>query len=302
MNRLKMLKQLKNIANLGLLLGLGNLNLAAQVAPTNRPSGQPIPAAPANLPPPPANLPRPAPTAPPIAVPFDPTGAIMDANQMPLRVMGGGVFQLANVTMDKRRRTVSFPAVVNLNQGTMEYFLVTAYGKVHESILRTETMPHHIHIAMLLMDVNDANNLPTPGDSRGSAADGPAKPQARQTTISTPDKESLPGDKIAIEVSWNIEGKETIRRAEDLVLNLQKKSAMDSGHWAYTGSQVLAGNFGAQVSGSLASLITDREALINNVGAGHENDDIWGANTKNLPPPNTPVRVTLKLEGGKSKN
>ncbi len=40
----------------------------------------------------------------------------------------------------------------------MEYFLVTTYGKVHESILRTETMPYHIHLAMLLSDVRDASS------------------------------------------------------------------------------------------------------------------------------------------------
>ena len=44
------------------------------------------------------------------------------------------------------------------------------------------------------------------------------------------------------------------------------------------------------------------QAPINNIGVGHENDDIGSVNTDSLPPVNTPVRVTLRLEGGKPKD
>src|SRR6185503_20935166 len=54
------------------------------------------------------------------------------APNLPLRMIGTGVFQLGEVTLDKPHRTVGFPAVLKLNEGPMEYFLVTDYGKTHE--------------------------------------------------------------------------------------------------------------------------------------------------------------------------
>src|SRR3954467_6550095 len=59
----------------------------------------------------------------------------------PLREIGPGIFQLGDIRIDKHKRTVSFPAVLNLRQGAMEYLMVSSWGKVHESILRTETEP-----------------------------------------------------------------------------------------------------------------------------------------------------------------
>jgi hypothetical protein len=70
---------------------------------------------------------------------------------------------------------------------------------------------------------------------------------------------------------------------------------MRTGDWVYTGSRVIEGLFLAEIDGSVVSLVTDGEALINNEGSGHDNDIIWLANTNSLPPTNTPVTVSIKL-------
>ena len=50
----------------------------------------------------------------------------------------------------------------------------------------------------------------------------------------------------------------------------------------------------------MISLITDPDAIINNQGSGHENDEIWGMNTKLIPPVSHPVTVTIRvIEGQK---
>jgi hypothetical protein len=238
---------------------------------------------------------RPVPSPPPMAPPLGP-GGLMSPDHLPLRIMGAGVFQLANLTLNKPDRSVSFPALINMDQGPMEYLLVTAYGKVHESILRTETMPYHIHVAMLLLDA-------TGGSTNVAMAAAPGSPDAKRSapTISTPGKETLSGDKISIEIRWQLDGKEVTRSAEELISNLETKSLMAKGHWVYNGSHVVAGSFGAQVSGSIVSLITDRESLMNYIGPGHDNDDIWAVRTNSLPPVNTPVTVTLRLQGEAAK-
>jgi hypothetical protein len=46
------------------------------------------------------------------------------------------------VRLDQRRHCVMFPATLNLDHGAMEYFLVSTFGKTHQSILRIEAEPY----------------------------------------------------------------------------------------------------------------------------------------------------------------
>ncbi len=239
----------------------------------------------------------PPPTLPPESVPGSP-GSLTDT---PLKAIGPGVFELGSVTLDKQQRTVSFPAVLNLDQGPMEYLLVTTKGKLHESILRTETEPHDIHVAMLLLDAKVSGTNAFFAASTGDRRDPQTTAQGRAQPLANPAKEVLPGHTVTIDVSWRADGQERRLRAEELVFNAEARSAMPKGRWVYHGSRVEDGLFFAQLSGSVVSLITDPDALVNNAGAGHEDDKIWTANTNNLPPWNTPVRVTLKLEDKQPK-
>ncbi len=165
----------------------------------------------------------------------------------------------------------------------MEYLLVSTWGKVHESILRTETEPYHIHTAMLLLG---ARGMGT-NEQDLVAFSGPY--------VSHPSSVRLPGDKITLLLKWKAGGKEIRKRAEQLVFNNKRKSVLGRGAWVYTGSLFIDESFLAQREGSIVSLVTDPEALINNTGPGHDNDTIWTPNTKHLPPPDTPVQVIIKL-------
>jgi len=201
----------------------------------------------------------------------------------PLREIGPGIFQLGDITIDKHQRTVSFPAVLNLRQGAMEYLLVSSWGKVHESILRTETEPYRIHLAMLLLGAKGAGT----NDEETIEVPGPF--------LSHPANVRVPGDHISIEIRWKTSAKEIRRRAEELVYNVQKKSRLGRGNWIYNGSFMEETTFLAQREGSIISLVTDPEALINSNGVGHDNDTIWIANTNRLPSANVPLQVLIKL-------
>jgi hypothetical protein len=113
--------------------------------------------------------------------------------------------------------------------------------------------------------------------------------------VSHPPNIRLHGEAVSIEMKWTVNGRETRRRAEELIFNSEQKSVMRAGDWVYTGSRIAEGLFLAEIDGSVISLVTDPEALINNEGTGHDNDTIWLANPTNLPPTNTPVTVTIKL-------
>jgi hypothetical protein len=71
--------------------------------------------------------------------------------------------------------------------------------------------------------------------------------------------------------------------------------------WVYNGSLLEGHSFLAQREGSIVSLVTDPEALINNTGPGRDNDTIWTTRTNNLPLADVPLEVVIKLSSQKQK-
>jgi hypothetical protein len=200
-----------------------------------------------------------------------------------LRMVEPGIFEIGKVRLDQRRRSVSLPAVLDKAQGLMEYFLVTTYGKTHESILKTEAQPYHIHLAMLLLGADGPGNPEFPG-SPTNGVPGP---------VIHPSRETIPGNKVAIDVKWKTPEGDARHSAQDLIYKNDSRAAMEQGHWVYNGSLIVNNKFLAQMDGSIISLVTDPVALINNTGPGHDNDLIWEPNPANLPPPDVPVEVTI---------
>ena len=191
----------------------------------------------------------------------------------PLKQIRPGVFELGQVRLDKDKRTVSFPASVNQREGNIEYVVVTATGKTHESLLLTTAEPFHLQLAFLLLGAKGAGTNALPED--------PARP--------------LSGDKVEIAFNWNEDGKMLRFRAEEFVHDRKAGGPARRGDWIYTGSRLRDDGFAAQLDGSIVSLITDADALINNPRPGREDDDNWLVRTNNLPPLHAPVEVTIRL-------
>jgi hypothetical protein len=237
--------------------------------------------------PPATNLPTKEVTSP---KPADPSKAIESSitalTNTPVRMVEPGVFQIGKIRLDQRRRSVTFPAVLNRAGGLMEYFLVTTYGKTHESILKTQAEPYHIHLAMLLLGADGPGNAEFPG----SPANGVPGP------VVHPSKDIIPGNKVAISVKWNAPGGDVVHSAEELIYKQDAQAVMEHGSWVYNGSLIVHNKFLAQMDGSIISLVTDPVALINNTGPGHDNDLIWEPNPGNLPPPDLPVEVTITFQ------
>ena len=196
-----------------------------------------------------------------------------------LKQIAPGLFEIGAVRLDQERHAVRFPATVNMKDGAIEYLLVTKNGKTHESLLRTDAEPQHIHLAMLLLGAKGAGT------------------NAFLEDLTKP----LPGDRVSLEIQCLTDGKEKRFRAEDLVFNTQTQAVMTRGGWVYNGSRLVEGTFLAQRDGSIVSLMTDEDALINNPRLGRENDKIWQPNAGRLPPVNTPVEVILTLEAPAGK-
>jgi len=218
-------------------------------------------------------------------------------NEPPLKQISRDIFQLGAVRLDKSRKTVQFPAQLNMRDGLIEYLLVNARGKTYESLLRTDTEPYYIHLAMLLIGAKGAPQtaalLHAPSES--FHVNHPAG------ATNSPPALAIQGDPVTIELAWQLPDGRKQLRAEDCIMNLATKTNANHGPWTYNGSRVINGIFVAQHEASIVAMIDDIDAMVNNPRPGSDNDEIWQINSNVLPPTNTPVEVTFKLETPSNK-
>lgn len=185
----------------------------------------------------------------------------------------GGSVQVGLVALNQTNRSISFPVAVNLREETVEYAVVHKAGKTHESMFRTEARPQDIHVAMLLLGAK-------PAMTNFFGADGRASPT---------------GSLVSVEVEWSNRGVPSRCPLEDLVLDRQTTNSLPRGDWIYNGSNFSEGMFTAERDGSIISLHSDADALVNNPRPGRTNDDLHLPFAAKLPPMGTPAIITIKL-------
>ena len=187
------------------------------------------------------------------------------------------MFRIGDIKINKKQRTISFPAEVNMSRGLLEYVLVRIGGKTHESLLRTLCEPYNLQIALLLLGF-----------------EGTDRPLAFQGDPGIPRGE--PVDLIIEYIASD--GKPVILHPEQWleIRNDSRKNDAQRLEWRYTGSIAVNGRFLAQSDGSIIALYHDPVAMIDNASPGGESDKIWFVKEDALPPVGTPVTVTVKAK------
>ena len=204
-----------------------------------------------------------------------------------IREESPGIYQIGLLRLDQKAMTLTFPGALNMNQGLLEYLIVTPLGSTHESLLVTDVPPTDIQFAMLLLG------------AKGSGINTPAPDQAPPPQIDAKYLKTAPrlvGDDILIRVKWKAGSEEKVAPVEDWLINLQNKKTVSRGPWTYNGSMFSGGHFLAQVEGSVGALVTNPAALINNPRKGNDDDQIWQVNEKAVPPVNAPVQIIIELK------
>lgn len=196
--------------------------------------------------------------------------------------LGGDLFETGGIRFDAKRKAATFPAKVNMTEGLLEYLLVGAGGKTHESLLVTDVEPLQLHTVMLLLG------------AKGAPPDHPAPPSGAITAGALANSAPVKGDRIGISVRRLDHEKEPAIPVEDLIQNVKTHAPMSRSPWIYNGSYIFEGQFLAQEDKSIAALVDDPEALINNPRAGHDDDQIWAPNAKKLSA-NSHVEITITL-------
>lgn len=203
-----------------------------------------------------------------------------------IREEAPGIYQIGLLRLDQKAMTLTFPGALNMNQGLLEYLIVTPMGSTHESLLVTDVPPTDIQFAMLLLG------------AKGSGIHTPAPDQAPPPQLDAKYLKTAPrlvGDEILIRVKWKAGGEEKVAPVEDWLINLQNKKTVSRGPWIYNGSMFSGAHFLAQTEGSVAALVTNPAALINNPRKGNDDDQIWEVNERAVPPVNAPVQIVIQL-------
>ena len=201
-----------------------------------------------------------------------------------------GIFEIGQLRLDQKARTVTFPATVNKTgaDDLLEYLLVNSDGQTHESLLLTTVPPTDLHFAMLLLGAKGSGDAATKAQESGGG-------QINAEFLKRAPK--LTGDRIQISAKWkSADGTEQSAPVEDWIFNLDAKQPMTRGPWLYTGSAFIEGKFRAQTEGCFGALVTYPPALINNPRKGNDRDDIWAVNAKAVPPVDTPLELLIKIE------
>jgi hypothetical protein len=216
-----------------------------------------------------------------------------DAAPPEMRELSPGVFELGKMRLDKNASSLAVPGKVNMVKGALEYLICTPQGSTHESLLVSEVQPSDIHFGMLLLGAKGAGILtPAPSDA--------PPPQINAEYLKRAPR--LQGDRVTLTAKWkDAEGKERSAPVEDWVLNTETHKAAVRGPWIYTGSMFAENTFLAQAEGSIATVVTNPAALINNPRKGSDNDQIWVVNEKNVPPLDTPIEIVIKIEPAEPK-
>ncbi|MBM3824065.1 MAG: hypothetical protein FJ404_14465 [Verrucomicrobia bacterium] len=205
------------------------------------------------------------------AGPFTPPGkqnpthpSVTNAAVTPL---GGGEFRIGLIQFRKDPPSIRFPATLNMTRGILEYVLVHADGKTHESLLKTDAQPLHLHLAALLSGL----------------APGTNNPGLKTPTL------------LRLTVEATLENGTTHPVPPELwIQHKPAGKSLSPGPWQYLGSRTSEGVFLAQRDGSIISLITDPDALIGNPRPDRDGDDAWHVDSSSVPPLHTPVRVRLE--------
>lgn len=201
------------------------------------------------------------------------TAAGPPGKHSPAQQIGPDEYRIGNMTLNKRKGELSIPGQVNMQSGLVEYLACwESVGKLHESVLKVEAKPSDVHIALLLLGLTQENNLKFQGD--------PAVPK---------------GDLLEIWVEWKLPDKTSKRvRAEDLVYHQVEKKPMARTSWAFTGSQIVDGQFIADLEGSIIAIFRDPVAIINNPLPAGADDTVYVSHEKLLPPAGTNVSLIIK--------
>ena len=194
-----------------------------------------------------------------------------------IKKISQNLYNFGDIIIKRDEKSFSLPAVSNQISGLVEYGIVHVDGKIHESLFRTAIRPQIFHASLLLLRAK-----PDESFFKNLWSENPKKIDYAEKCLN-------------IEVNWDVNGTKKKSSFEKLFINQARDVQLFKRSFLFTGSRLIEGTFLAESTGSILAIYADDNAIINNCDFDSNNDDVWIANEKEMPPLETPVMISFHL-------
>ena len=194
---------------------------------------------------------------------------ISDSLSVQLQEISKNSYRLATILIDTEKREIQIPGKVNMDTGLIEVFACASFGKLHESVLVLDVVPYYLQVSLLLLGLNS-------------------------TELNEYLENKEKADLVEIYVEWEKDGKQVRYNAEDLIFNIKDSCSMKHTKWVFIGSKIINGRFMADENRSLITTYNDPFTIIDNPLKDGNNDEVYFANSKIIPPKNSSVNLIIK--------
>ncbi len=190
---------------------------------------------------------------------------------------------LPGLKIDMKKRIIDAKGVICFREGVLELIATNRGGKDHESIVRLDSRPQHLHLALILIKVKQG----TPGKWIYK------------------DRKPIPidptGGRVAISMIYEKDGKRTEKPINYFVRNIQSKKPMAGNIFLFAGSVMHKTRKGksyyaANSSGDVISLVSfgDEVLALPKAASANNGEITLEANPDTIPKLNTPVTIRIK--------
>lgn len=191
--------------------------------------------------------------------------------------------RVGRVLVDRAARRIELPAKINMIEGILEYYGVSSNGKLHESVLELGVEPSHLHLALILLGVEQIKF--DYGDYKG------------------PPKVVKPGGRLKMSARYTDPKTRKPRTigVEKWLYSRKTKGSPPPMLWTFQGSTFWQNRYGADMDRSVIALIPDQIAVIGTTGAEgnpYQGDGLgFEVHKKVIPPKGTPITLLIEVAG-----
>jgi len=201
--------------------------------------------------------------------------------------------RVSPIALDLKKRTVSFSAEVCQREVMLEFMICRTGTKEHESILRSDVLPSHIHAGLLAMGLTRGKPARWSTGRDGVSRFGPPQGPELDITLEWTDKDGKKHKDIA--GAW--------------LKGVGKKKLPVPKTWIFVGSDMLSDNtYAADINGEIVSVSNFSSSLIDvpfesssEGGQGNLQAE-YSADPQAVPPVGTKVKVTIAPRDGAEKS
>jgi hypothetical protein len=193
-------------------------------------------------------------------------------------------FRVGDVILDQKTREVSFPALVNMREGLLEFLVVHEHGAVHEALFSTKCSPTDINVALTLLRFKPSKELYRIPERPGGRLSDKFHDVPEETRLAA---------RIGVFVDYEKDGAKARVPVSEWIRNDRVKKVMPPTHWVYGGSEFYRGKFVPETTGEIAAIFITNTALLNYAGTDNLDDEVWIVMTAQVPEIETKVTLVF---------